>query len=359
MAMEEMSGRFFSNGQEITQAWWDQDRHDRRVRRARTRLDFGMKSLYWLQNRLGLPEGDFAHVILRMADEGSAPFYHVPKVIAKPKGGTRIIIAPRPELLQIQTRLNRLLQYTFKRPENVFGYRGGSCLDLAKRHVDWPSTLKFDIKDAFFRIDWLRVRNMLCSHPVFGEPGFSKNVAHWMAILCVHLSPPAEVYRRFPSISSFLPQGAPTSPICFDLACEDVDRRLAKIARRVGGIVSRFADNYYFSMPTSRFSPKLERMILCDVSSYGRFPVHKVCTVGQGELCRILGYNLVDGHVTNTKAFRRKLRGALHVLKTKLDRGLECREAYSRVKGCMGFAVNLPVQFQETYDYCESKISSF
>ena len=37
-----------------------------------------------------------------------------------------------------------------------------------------------------------------------------------------------------------------------------------KLAERMRGIVSRFADNYFFSMPTPKFSLKLQRMIACE-----------------------------------------------------------------------------------------------
>jgi hypothetical protein len=300
--------------------------------------------------------------------DGSAEFYHPPRIIQKPEGGTRIIISPKPELQLVQERIHRLLKETFPRPPHAFGYRGGSCLDLVWRHKDSKSILKFDVKDAFFAVGYSRVRRAMRGYrrytlkplkllPSF-SPGFSSTVTHWIARLCTYSPVPDSVAKRVPLACSFLPQGAPTSPICFDLACWWLDKKLARIAKRVGGIMSRYADNYYFSMPTPEISPELEAMIVCTTGSRQGFPIHKLRIANEGELCRILGYNLLDGQIRNTREFLRKLRGALHVLQTKLDRGLDWEDDYRRVRGFMGFAVDLPINLKQTYEYCESKIAS-
>lgn len=78
--------------------------------------------------------------------------------------------------------------------------------------------------------------------------------------------------------------------------------------------------------------------------------------VNQGELCRILGYNLNDGRITNTRDFQRSLRGALYVLRTRLERGLEWEEAHARVRGFMGVAVNVSADLRETYESCINRI---
>ena len=355
--MTEMSDHLFEDNQELRRTEPIIYRRKRYVERTLERFVRDQSSLIWLQRKLGLNRDfDLASMILQMELDGTAMFYHRPRVIKKTAGGTRTIISPGLELMFIQKRINCLLQRTFPPPENVFGYRGGSCLEVAERHAKWPSTLKFDIKDAFFRVGWGRVRNAIRGSSIsINQPGFSSSVARWIARLCTYSPPPEVVLERL-RIHSFLPQGSPTSPVCFDLACKRLDVKLTKMAHRIGGIVSRYADNYYFSMPTSRFPPKLERMIMCDVCRHGRFPVHKVRRVGQGELCKIWEYNCSGGEISNNRDFRRNLRGVLYVLRTKLDRGLPSMEAYARVKGYMGLTINLPDDLLQTYHYCEGKI---
>lgn len=355
--MTEMSGRFLASGREETMEEYQEHLHRCRKNRIERRFERCKMSFFWLGHALGLPTSfDLSTMVRRVGIEGSAFLYHEPRVIEKPEGGTRIIISPKLELQFVQKRINRLLKRTFSSHPNTFGYMGGACREVASRHADYTSTLKFDIQDAFFQISFSDLKWAMVGIRE-QKPGFSRSIAHWITQLCVYSPPPELVRQRFPDIRSFLPQGAPTSPICFHLACGPLDTKLTRVAERVGGIVSRYADNYYFSMRTSRFPKKLERMIVCDAQKRG-FPIHKVRTVNQGELCRILGYNLVNGHITNTRDFNRNLRGALYVLRTKLDRGLEWQDAYARVRGFMGVVADLPDNLRETYEYCESRITS-
>lgn len=353
---EELTGYWLPNGRRLKVRELEECRKCTRTKNTDIWLKRGEHSLQWLHRALELPIGfDLKGMIRRVEIEGSQFFYNEPRVIKKSGGGMRIIITPKPELMLVQKRINRLLQRTFKRPPNVFGYRGGSCLQVAERHVNWPSTLKFDMKDAFFQISWGKVYGVLLrdSHSK-RQAGFGRIVARWIAKLCTYSPPHKLVQEQLEGIIfSFLPQGAPTSSICFDLACRPLDDKLGRVAKRVGGIVSRYADNYYFSMPTSRISPKLRRLIICDAHKCFDFPVHKIQQVDKGQLCRMLGYNLLHGRITNTRDFNRMLRGALHVLKTKLERCLEWREDYARVRGYMGFSINTPPNLLETYKYCK------
>ncbi len=359
MEGEEMSGRFLSSGRELTVRELAEFR--RRSREQEAEKWLAGSGFKWFAYALGLPLDFDLYSLIRTAEvDGTSALYHKPRLRKKADGGTRIIIVPKPELMFLQKRINRLLQETFPRPQNVFGYRGGSCLELVQRHAAWPSTLKFDIKDAFFQVSWGKAYAAILK-PKYqeGKQGFSGPVARWIAKLCTYSPPPKIVEERFGSRAcrSFLPQGAPTSSILFDLACWRADEKLERVAERVGGIVSRYADNYYFSMKTSRISPKLIRLVINDVRKRG-FPVHKIRRVDQGELCRMLGYNSLNGKVTNTRDFNRRLRGALYVLRTKLDRGLPWQEDWARVKGFAGFSVNIPSRLKEEYVLCEQKIDA-
>ncbi len=351
-----MSGRFFTNGHELTAEEYREARRRTRIKRTEKRLERCDGSLGWFGKALDLPISfDLAGMIREIEVNGSAGLYDEPKVIQKSHGGERIIITPKPELKRVQRGIHRLLLDVFKRPPISFGFRGGSCYEVAERHQELPSTLKFDIKDAFFQVGWAAVRKSMLRNSPFqrGTQGLSHLVTRWIASLCTYHNPvPLVVRERFPRVTSFLPQGSPASPICFDMACWPLDAKLTHLAERVGGRVTRYADNYFFSMPTSRVSEKLRNIVVYDARRYG-FPIHKIRRVAQGEMCRILGYNVYQDRVTNTRDFNRNLRGAIYVLRTRLERDLEWHDAYARVRGFLGFAVNTPEGLLQEYRHCE------
>lgn len=357
---DELSDRFLSNGHQLTMKELEEHRLQDRIKKSRRRIDYRKKSFFWLGHKLELPHWlNLSEMLQRIDVEGSAYLYKEPQIIPKPEGGTRTILSPQADLKLVQTRINRLLLKTFPRRPETFGYMGGSCLELAQRHLGMASTLKFDIKDAFFQVPWTNVRKSVKGFRGIA-PGFSGSVSHWIAKLCTYSPTPEHIRNQFGlwrGATSFLPQGAPTSPICFHLACGPLDDEMTKLAKRFGGVWSRYADNYYFSMPTPQISNKLEEIVVCEARTKG-FKIHKVRRVKQGELCRILGYNLLDGRIANTRDFNRNFRGALYVLRTKLDRGLDYRDAYSRVKGFMGMAINVPENLRLEYDYCKNKIET-
>lgn len=357
--MRKWSGRYFVSGHQLSEREFRYILRCKRKEEVQKRIDEYWMSFRWLARALRLRyDYDLATIVKKADFHGSASLYCDVRLTKKSDGSPRIIIPPKPELRKLQKKIHRLLIHTFPRPEHSFGYRGGTCLEVAQRHVDWSSTLKFDVKDAFFQVSWTKVKSAIRRPRGNPElPGFSGPVAHWIAKLCTYSPPPKVVHDLIPHsgrwrASSFLPQGAPTSAVLFDLACAQLDAKLLRLAERVGGQVSRYADNYYFSMPTPEISAQLERIIICEAEKHG-FPVHKVRRVSQGELCRILGYNLVNGRITNTRDFNRNLRGALHVLKRKLETGQDYKEAYKRVQGYMGFAVNTPQNLLDTWAYCQ------
>lgn len=370
--MEEMSGRWLSSGRQLTIREYNEYLKQNRTEKSNRRFECCRKSFMWLKCKLGLQENfDLEGMLREMDINGSAQFYNPLRIIQKPEGGVRIIISPKLDLMLVQERVHRLLKRTFPRPPHAFGYRGGSCIELVRRHQDYKSTFKFDIRDAFFQVGYARVYSAIRGRQLYRftdekgfewlskfSPGFSKSVTHWIARICTYSPRPDQVAKLVPHRArSFLAQGAPTSPICFDLACAPLDKKLQKIALRVSGIVSRYADNYYFSVSTPEISQKLEAMIVCSTQRRYGFPIHKLRNVSEGELCRILGYNIDNNEVSNTRDFLRKLRGALYVLQTRIDRGLDWQDAYFRVNGLMGWAVNLPQKLQEVYEYCMNKIS--
>lgn len=310
------------------------------------------KSIIWLGFALGLhPSFNLSGLINDIRIRGSAPYYHNP---VWRDGGSRVTFEPIPILKLIQTRINRLLERQFPRPTAVFGFSGGSCLDVAKRHWQKGSTLRFDIRHAFFSLGQETLFWKLCGGR---KCGFSKSVADIICRLCTYHPAPNNLMVKFGCGKSFLPQGAPSSPRLFDLGMKVLDRRLTRIAERFGGVYSRYADNIYFSTTTDEFNPKLRRIILCEARRKG-FRTHKIWVSNRKEMCRILGYNVADPAITTTRDFRRKLRGALYVLEALIDRGEDHYSQLSRVNGMMAWGINLPDELMEAHERCLEKLAN-
>ena len=125
------------------------------------------------------------------------------------------------------------------------------------------------------------------------------------------------------------------------------DDNLAKFSDRHGLTYTRYADNLYFSSQEPEFPALIRNIILSKVRS--KFPVHKVKQASHGDMCRILGLNVTPYGVTNTRDFKRKLKGALHHLEYTLEHNLDFQHAWNVVRGLAGFAVpnTLPSKLQD------------
>jgi hypothetical protein len=309
------------------------------------------QGLMWLGHALWLPTSfDLSGLITRIKEEGSDWCYRPPIWATD---GSRVILEPIPELKRIQRRVNRLLERQFRTPKDVFGFSGGSCLDVAQRHRQGGSTMCFDLRHAFFTVSRDMVYKALQSEKK--QYGFSKTVAEMISLLCTYSPATLDLKAKFWCGNTFLPQGAPSSPRLFDISLHRLDRKLRRLATRVNGRVSRFADNYYFSVPADEFSPRLQKAIICEVHIKG-FYAHKVRVANRGEMCRILGYNVADTAITTTRDFRRKLRGQLYMLESLIDRCDAYEDALCRVNGMMAWAQNLPQPLLDAHARCLHKI---
>ncbi|HET9988191.1 MAG TPA: reverse transcriptase family protein [Kofleriaceae bacterium] len=159
--------------------------------------------------------------------------------IAKAKGGTRRIAAPRKPLRTVQrTLLDKILA---KVPvhEACHGFvTGRSTVTNATPHARAALVVKLDLKDFFPSVHYRRVRGL------FTFLGYSADVANLLAGLTTYRPklPTGEVV--WPGV---LPQGAPTSPAIANLTCRRLDQRLARLAAKFGATYTRYADDLTFS----------------------------------------------------------------------------------------------------------------
>lgn len=163
--------------------------------------------------------------------------------IPKKSGGKRSISAPTKGLRHILQYINIILKAFYKPSDFAMGFvEGRSVVDNATRHLNQNYVYNVDLKDFFPSIVQPRVWKRLQLEP-FNFPVFLSNL---IAGLCcmketIENEDGSKAYRYV------LPQGAPTSPIITNMVCDNLDRRLAGMAKRFGVNFSRYADDITFS----------------------------------------------------------------------------------------------------------------
>lgn len=176
--------------------------------------------------------------------------------IRKKSGGFRTILAPKKELKQIQTVLNFILSTIYEPSKDVMGFvNGRSVQDNAACHLNKNYVLNLDLQDFFPSISGRMVEQSLTRLKV--DPFVARVIAE---VCTIPEEKPA-------SNRSYLPQGAPTSPILSNIYCTTLDKRLAGLAKRYHVTYTRYADDMTFSSnhnvyhPEGKFMQELKQII--------------------------------------------------------------------------------------------------
>lgn len=164
--------------------------------------------------------------------------------IKKKNGGERIITAPRNKSFKlILSYINEILKSMYTPSAYAMGFaEGRSIADNAQKHTGMNYVFNLDLKDFFPSIEQPRVWKRLQLSPF----NFPIPVANIIAGMCcmkeVIQSEDGNQVVRY-----VLPQGAPTSPIITNMISDNLDRRLAGVAKRFGLNYTRYADDITFS----------------------------------------------------------------------------------------------------------------
>ena len=170
--------------------------------------------------------------------------------IKKKSGGVRQITSPRSKnFMMLLQAVNDILKSIYIPSDYAMGFiKGRSVVNNAGIHVRQNYVLNIDLKDFFPSIEQWRVWKRLQLPPF----KFPQQIASLVAGFCcmrkkretLDDSKGHDNDKRFQSV---LPQGAPTSPIITNMICDNLDRRLAGLARHYGLHYSRYADDITFS----------------------------------------------------------------------------------------------------------------
>lgn len=139
-----------------------------------------------------------------------------------------------PILRQILHQLKSLthtIGHILHRPKVKYGKRR-SIVTNAEPHLGAEVIINFDLEDFFPSISYRRVKGL------FKSFGYSESATIIFGLLCT---------VTFTNHRSYLPQGAPTSPMITNLICRRLDRRLNQMATDFGFCYTRYADDLTFS----------------------------------------------------------------------------------------------------------------
>ena len=158
--------------------------------------------------------------------------------VAKAKGGSRRIAAPRAELRRVQRIiLDKILKHVPMHDACHGFVAGRSTVTNATPHQRAALVIKLDLKDFFPTVHYRRVKGL------FQSLGYNEPVASTLAGLTTY-RPKLGDTVVWPGM---LPQGAPTSPALANLACRRLDARLTRLAAKYGAVYTRYADDLTFS----------------------------------------------------------------------------------------------------------------
>jgi hypothetical protein len=185
---------------------------------------------------------------------GRLQHYHY-RVNPKRSGGVRLIEMPKPRMKELQRRILAGILEAIPVHAAVHGFvKGRSIVSFAAPHAGRAVLLRLDLQDFFPGFPAARVQAL------FRTLGYPEGVADRLGGICTNavplgvwnLRPPEIAAAEWREARSFyarphLPQGAPTSPALANLMAYRLDCRLSGLARTVGAVYTRYADDLGFS----------------------------------------------------------------------------------------------------------------
>lgn len=243
--------------------------------------------------------------------------------ISKHSGGWRTISVPEPEVLAVQSWLNKQVLEKVHPHSRSFAFMPkSSVVKCASEHCGCDWLIKLDVQRFFESISEINV------YHVFQSMGYQRLVAFELARICTRLhSKTGKVRSQTKWLSNptkyntiraywsrsigYLPQGAPTSPRLANLASYDLDNTIQIIAEDFGLTYTRYADDMAFSASTN-FSLKMANSLIKKVyrvmKKYGFKPnTIKTVIAPPGSRKVVLGLLVDQDQPRLTRDFRNKL----------------------------------------------------
>ncbi|MFC4926235.1 MULTISPECIES: reverse transcriptase family protein [Delftia] len=237
--------------------------------------------------------------------------------LPKKTGGERLISAPMPRLKRAQYWVLDNILAKVPAHGAAHGFLAGrSIVSNAAPHASHDVVINLDVKDFFPSIAFGRIKG------VFRHLGYGEAMATLLALLCSENRAQAwqvdgeKLFVGGKARERVLPQGAPTSPMLTNLLCRRLDRRLLGLARQLGFVYTRYADDLTFSASGEAARDNVGRLlgrvrwILRDEGFTPHPDKERVMRKGRRQEVTGLVVNADKPGVS--RETRRRLRAALH-----------------------------------------------
>lgn len=237
--------------------------------------------------------------------------------LPKKTGGERLISAPMPRLKRAQYWVLDNILAKVRAHDAAHGFLAGrSIVSNAAPHAGHDVVINLDVKDFFPSIAFGRIKG------VFRHLGYGEAMATLLALLCSENRAQAwqvdgeKLFVGGKARERVLPQGAPTSPMLTNLLCRRLDRRLLGLARQLGFVYTRYADDLTFSASGEAARDNVGRLlgrvrwILRDEGFTPHPDKERVMRKGRRQEVTGLVVNADKPGVS--RETRRRLRAALH-----------------------------------------------
>jgi hypothetical protein len=284
-----------------------------------------------VRKRLGLPQvatlGELRKLLdirserqlgyfLLATDADGGPYTRF--TIPKRDGRERAICAPKKQLRWVQRHILDMVLALVPPHDAAHGFvPGRSTVTNARPHTGAALLVKFDLENFFPTIHYYRVVGLFArlgytvDDARFGNDDGSHRVAATLARLCCYTPDPHAWHL------GHTPQGAPTSPAISNLVCRRLDARLTGLARRNGGVYTRYADDLTFSFAKDELDLGRFRWWVDQVCQQEGFFVNQA----KFRVIRASQRQVVTGIVVNDvlrvpRGERRRFRAVLHNCKT-------------------------------------------
>jgi RNA-directed DNA polymerase len=243
-----------------------------------------------LSQLLGIHTGTLTNIVIK-----SKSFYYDFE-IPKRTGGSRLISAPYPVLLNAQKWIYENLLIKQPLHKNAKGFiKRTSIVDNAKEHLNQKFLLKMDIKDFFPSVKINRIIS------IFRNLGYTKKISYYLASICC--------------LDGVLPQGAPTSPVLSNIIAKRLDYRLTGLANKFELNYTRYADDFTFS--GKKLPVRLIEYIEKIINEEG-FKINKEKTklLNEKKQKIVTGISISSGRMTIPKKTKREVRKNIHYVLT-------------------------------------------
>jgi RNA-directed DNA polymerase len=230
---------------------------ERPFEEARLRLR-GLTETRDVADLLEVPVGQLLHILYVVPDRMRFRSFELPKR----SGGSRRIDAPIGGTAILLRKLLPLLTSYYRVKPSVHGFVvGRSVKTNAAVHVRKRHVLNVDLEGFYQQINFGRIRGLFIAEPFCMGDKAASVVAH---LCCFRGS---------------IPQGSPTSPVLSNLVCADLDRRIAKLARKYHLNYTRYADDLTLSTNEKDFPVDIARAVGESKGAEGRAIVEEVLRV--------------------------------------------------------------------------------